>query len=371
MIKTPETLFSPLSFKSCIIDFCNVQQHSGLISLPFHPFIRSGVFHASAEFSFCANGRFSMIQKEGSYIIMPQMIENHIFPHATHSKHTLPLSSRQTSAAIPRLSGQTRAAAPARAQKAADEFARYLLTRNLADETLRAYTYAVRQYFTYYRDITYPNLKLYKIFLLEHYKPQTINQRIRALNAYLDFKKLYPGHLPMVKIQQKTSLDHMISEADYEYLKRCLLRDERYTYYFLIRFMAATGVRVSEVIQFQAEDIFSGYKDIYSKGNKVRRIYIPQSLRTDTLKWLSFLHKSHGPIFLNRFGSPISPGGIRSQLKTIALSYHMTPEMVHPHAFRHRFAKSFIEKCGDISLLADLLGHDSIETTRGYLMKSS
>ena len=135
--------------------------------------------------------------------------------------------------------------------------------------------------------------------------------------------------------------------------------------------MAATGVRVSEVIQFQAEDIFSGYKDIYSKGNKVRRIYIPQSLRTDTLKWLSFLHKSHGPIFLNCFGSPISPGGIRSQLKTIALSYHMTPEMVHPHAFRHRFAKSFIEKCGDISLLADLLGHDSIETTRGYLMKSS
>lgn len=302
---------------------------------------------------------------------MPQMIENHIFPHATHSKHTLPLSSRQTSAGIPRLSGQTRAAAPARAQKAEDEFARYLLTRNLADETLRAYTYAVRQYFTYYRDITYPNLKLYKIFLLEHYKPQTINQRIRALNAYLDFKKLYPGHLPMVKIQQKTYLDHMISEADYEYLKRCLLRDERYTYYFLIRFMAATGVRVSEVIQFQAEDIFSGYKDIYSKGNKVRRIYIPQSLRTDTLKWLSFLHKSHGPIFLNRFGSPISPGGIRSQLKTIALSYHMTPEMVHPHAFRHRFAKSFIEKCGDISLLADLLGHDSIETTRGYLMKSS
>ena len=191
------------------------------------------------------------------------------------------------------------------------------------------------------------------------------------MNAYLDFKKLYPGHLPMVKIQQKTYLDHMISEADYEYLKRCLLRDERYTYYFLIRFMAATGVRVSEVIQFQAEDIFSGYKDIYSKGNKVRRIYIPQSLRTDTLKWLSFLHKSHGPIFLNRFGSPISPGGIRSQLKTIALSYHMTPEMVHPHAFRHRFAKSFIEKCGDISLLSDLLGHKNLETTRIYLMKSS
>ena len=223
------------------------------------------------------------------------MIENHIFPHATHSKHTLPLSSRQTSAAIPRLSGQTRAAAPARAQKAADEFARYLLTRNLADETLRAYTYAVRQYFTYYRDITYPNLKLYKIFLLEHYKPQTINQRIRALNAYLDFKKLYPGHLPMVKIQQKTYLDHMISEADYEYLKRCLLRDERYTYYFLIRFMAATGVRVSEVIQFQAEDIFSGYK----KSSK----NIPKEIKSGA----STSHSHSEPIPSNGFPFSTNP----------------------------------------------------------------
>ncbi len=49
----------------------------------------------------------------------------------------------------------------------------------------------------------------------------------------------------------------------------------------------------------------------------------------------------------------------------------MTPEMVHPHAFRHRFAKSFIEKCGDISLLSDLLGHKNLETTRIYLRRSS
>ena len=33
--------------------------------------------------------------------------------------------------------------------------------------------------------------------------------------------------------------------------------------------------------------------------------------------------------------------------------------------------KNFIEACGDISLLADLLGHESIETTRIYLRRSS
>lgn len=45
--------------------------------------------------------------------------------------------------------------------------------------------------------------------------------------------------------------------------------------------------------------------------------------------------------------------------------------MVYPHSFRHRFAKNFLSKCNDISLLADLLGHESIETTRIYLTKST
>ena len=43
----------------------------------------------------------------------------------------------------------------------------------------------------------------------------------------------------------------------------------------------------------------------------------------------------------------------------------------YTHSFRHRFAKNFLEKFNDISLLADLMGHESIETTRIYLTRSS
>ena len=175
----------------------------------------------------------------------------------------------------------------------------------------------------------------------------------------------------MVKIQQRNYLENVISEADYEYLKNCLLRDEKYLYYFIIRFMAATGARVSEVIQFQAEDIRNGYKDLYSKGNKVRRIYIPKALHQDALRWLEASKIQSGDIFLNRFGKRITPAGIRGQLKVLALNYGINPDVVYPHSFRHRFAKSFIEKCGDISLLSDLLGHRNIETTRIYLRRSS
>ncbi|MBS6518934.1 MAG: tyrosine-type recombinase/integrase [Clostridium sp.] len=256
-------------------------------------------------------------------------------------------------------------------QSAIDEFRQYLISKNMAANTVQVYSYALRQFLCRYHQADFSSLHLYKIFLLEHYKPQTVNLRLRALNAYLEFTREKSKKLPLVRIQQKNYLENVISEADYEYLKSCLLRDKRYLYYFLIRFMAATGARVSEVVQFQAEDIQKGFKEIYSKGNKTRRIYIPKALRTDALLWLQFTGIHRGDIFLNRFGRRITPAGIRGQLKTFAVSYGINPDVVHPHSFRHRFAKNFIEKCGDISLLSDLLGHKTIETTRIYLRRSS
>lgn len=76
-------------------------------------------------------------------------------------------------------------------------------------------------------------------------------------------------------------------------------------------------------------------------------------------------------LILNRFGTPLSASGIRFQLKVFAARYDIDPDVMYPHSFRHRFAKNFIEVCPDIALLSDLLGHDSIETTRIYLRRSS
>lgn len=43
---------------------------------------------------------------------------------------------------------------------------------------------------------------------------------------------------------------------------------------------------------------------------------------------------------------------------------------MHPHAFRHFFAKMYLKKNKDVVQLAELLGHGSIDTTRIYLQKS-
>lgn len=45
--------------------------------------------------------------------------------------------------------------------------------------------------------------------------------------------------------------------------------------------------------------------------------------------------------------------------------------LIHAHGFRHFFAKEFLRNRCDIALLADLLGHSSLEVTRIYLKMTS
>lgn len=249
-------------------------------------------------------------------------------------------------------------------------FRLWLEERNRAENTVIAYTSAVRQFFSMYEQPDSDTLQLYKCFLLENYKPQTVNQRIRALNCYMEYQNLSVPPVSMLRMQQKAYVENVISQADYEYLKRCLVRDGNLLYYFLIRFMAATGVRVSELVQIRTENVETGWLNLYSKGNKSRRVYIPKSLQSDTLGWITREEHPPGLLFLNRFGQPVTPAAIRGQLRKFSALYGLNPAVLHPHSFRHRFAKNFIEACGDISFLSDLLGHQSIETTRIYLHRS-
>ena len=205
----------------------------------------------------------------------------------------------------------------------------------------------------------------------EKSKPQTVNLRLRAINCYLESIGKEKWKIPFVRVQQKAFLENVISEADYEYFKSSLKKDDELFWYFVIRFLAATGSRVSELIQIKVEHIKQGHLDLYSKGGKLRRIYIPKILQQEALLWLEDNCRDSGFIFLNKYGNRITTRGISGQLKTLASRYGIDTTVVYPHSFRHRFAKNFLERCNDISFLADLMGHESIETTRIYLRKTA
>lgn len=166
-------------------------------------------------------------------------------------------------------------------------------------------------------------------------------------------------------------LENVISNADYIFLKNKLRKENNQEWYFVVRFLAATGARVSELVQIKIEHIDIGYFDIYTKGGKIRRLFIPKKLREETNTWLVSTNRESGYLFLNRFGERITTRGISQQLKNFAQKYRMNSKVIYPHSFRHRFAKNFLEKFNDISLLADLMGHESIETTRIYLRRTA
>ena len=144
-----------------------------------------------------------------------------------------------------------------------------------------------------------------------------------------------------------------------------------FNWYFVVRYLCATGARISELLQIKVEHVEVGYLELYGKGGKQRRLYIPKRLKEETNKWLAETGLTSGYLFRNRFGSRITARGVGYQLKQLAKEYGIDPKVVYPHSFRHRFAKNFLAKFNDIALLADLMGHESIETTRIYLRRTA
>ena len=255
--------------------------------------------------------------------------------------------------------------------KTKQTFEEYLRKGNLSENTITSYLWTVNYFTEHYDTVNKENLLAYKGYLMEFFKPKTVNLRIQAINKYLEYLGKEKISLKAVKIQQKNFLENIISNADYIFLKNQLKKDGNMEWYFVVWYLAATGARVSELIQIKIEHIEIGYFDLYTKGGKLRRLYIPKKLKKETLEWLAEKHRSSGYLFLNRYGDRITTRGVSQQLKNYAEKYGLDKKVVYPHSFRHRYAKNFLEKYNDIALLADLMGHESIETTRIYLRRTA
>ena len=58
-----------------------------------------------------------------------------------------------------------------------NEFKTYLSDQNLSKNTITSYLYAIRQFEAKYDKLSKQNLRDYKVYLIEHYKPQTVNRK--------------------------------------------------------------------------------------------------------------------------------------------------------------------------------------------------
>lgn len=251
-----------------------------------------------------------------------------------------------------------------------EQFLDYLQLKGYAENTVNSYIYAANQLRERCADLTDQSLLNHKEWLVSSFAPKTANNRIGAINAYLDFIGYEGIRLKGVRIQQKPFLDNVISNAQYVVIRDGLRRDGDWFWYLVVRYLACTGARVSELRRFTHEHVVQGYMDIVSKGQKLRRIWIPGELQRETIRLRPDQAKSE-LLFPGNSGKAISQRGIALGLKRIAARYEVNPDVVYPHSFRHLFAKNFIARDPDIAFLADLMGHESIETTRIYLRRTA
>ena len=252
-----------------------------------------------------------------------------------------------------------------------EAFVNYLRSKEMSTNTINSYSYAVSQFLSRSSALNDESLLAHKDWLVSEFAAKTANNRIGALNCYLDHIGYSGMRLHGVRVQQKPFLDNVISQSEYETLRDRLLEDGDLYWHFAVRFLACTGARISELRQLTVEAVEQGHLDLISKGEKLRRIYIPRTLSSDALLWLQRCPGSSKYIFAGPNGKPMSARGISLGLKRCAKRYGVNPDVVYPHSFRHRFAKNFIEKNPDIAFLADLMGHESIETTRIYLRRTA
>lgn len=253
------------------------------------------------------------------------------------------------------------------------DFGKRLAKLGFSKQTIDGYTYAVGLMFSVVGvDVSQSKIVKYKEWLVSQgLKPAAVNSRLSGVNKYCEFIGKPGWKVKQVKLQQKSFVDNVISETDYESLKACLLRDGNKRWFFLVWTLAATGARISEFLQMKAEHVFKGYFDMYGKGGKMRRVYFPKTLRVEFQEYLRDEKIETGSIWKNRYGKVLTSRGVATMLKKMADKYGIDRAVMHPHGFRHFYAKQFLKRSQDIVFLADLMGHDSLDTTRIYLRKTA
>lgn len=249
-----------------------------------------------------------------------------------------------------------------------EAFREELRSLEVSPSTVRAYVSAVRRFLESEGDLSKDALMDYKQQLVDRYRPKTVTNRLTALNKYCKFAGRPECQVKNVRLQRSLTIENVITEDQYRRLVEGLKEDGNLRGYWMIVYLAGTGARVSEIVRFDKRVLSERKATLWTKG-KNREIIVPDFIIQRSKEYLM---QVPGPLlFPNRFGEQMSTRGFAKDLERWGLRYGIPREVLHPHGFRHRFALNYLEQDGsNITALADLLGHRSLDTTRIYLTMS-
>lgn len=253
--------------------------------------------------------------------------------------------------------------------KSVESFIKFLEIEEKSIATINKYKRDLKYFINWLSntEITKATVIKYKEYLLEKYKPRSVNSMVAALNCFFKFSKCFDLVIKPVKIQKQPFRNQKVYITRKEYQKM-VNKTKDIQSKMLILTLANLGIRVSEVKYLTVEAVREKEMIIYNKG-KSRIVYIPKVLRKELLKYCKRENLKNGSIFINREGRPLNRVTIWRKIKKAAKESGVSETKAFPHNLRHLYAVTFYKKNKDVDLLATILGHSSIDTTRIYIQE--
>lgn len=271
------------------------------------------------------------------------------------------------------------------------DYVTYLLVeKRVSDNTLQSYKRDITSYTKYlynveeiqhYSDVEKIHIMQFLRFLKNEGKSTKTMARhlasIRGLHGFLvrnqRSTKDPSVHIESPKLERK--LPTILSYEEVEVLLQAPKQTTPFGYRdkAMLEVMYATGMRVSELLNVQLEDMHLdlGFVRCLGKGEKERIIPLGSHAAQAIKQYLEngrpvlLGKKRHSYLFVNHHGEKLTRQGYWKILKQLVRDAHIEKELT-PHTLRHSFATHLLENGADLISVKEMLGHSDISTTQIY-----
>lgn len=137
----------------------------------------------------------------------------------------------------------------------------------------------------------------------------------------------------------------------------------------IIALLYSSGLRVGELVNLRAEDIYMSRMQVYIPKSKNHRdrwtILSNRALELLTEYWKSYpVKREYFFVSLDEPHEQLKVSGVEIMLRAVGKDAGI---QVHPHTLRHSFASHMIEQGVPINYVQSMLGHRCLESTQVYI----
>ncbi|MFI3227862.1 MAG: tyrosine-type recombinase/integrase [Clostridia bacterium] len=253
------------------------------------------------------------------------------------------------------------------------EYKIYLLENESSENTILKYTRDVKTFLEFLGndEIDKTKVILFKEHLKSKYLASSVNSMLAAINNFLEFLGMTSLKIKPLKVQKEMFLspEKELTKEEYERLVKTAESQNNTRLSLIIQTICSTGIRVSE-LKFVTVDSISTRRSLVNLKGKTRTIFLPKDLCKLLRKHCVSNSIVKGSVFVTKTGKPLDRSNIWTMMQKLCKKANVNGTKVFPHNLRHLFARTYYKIEKDISKLADILGHSSINTTRIYIMET-